>query len=272
MPLTPIVGLNFRGEARPSSRITAAINEYMSNSTHNISKILMDLAGAAETVLYPTAKGRAAEKNPKLDSAQRSLLERIDGFRSLEQLLAMSGDLIGVHAALGTLLMTGCVSTDSKPQADVPVVATEPPLVRAAAPAPAAVRAPAAAQIAPAPLARAKVPAAVPAPTKVIAPVSKPIPISAPVAQSAPVAFTELDNAKRVLSHEAKMVFGNSASKVQPRIDACGSIEEIYDLIVKFQQHLTNTGKANPDVFLDRLTKGIASARKQAPAAQSPAR
>lgn len=230
-------------------------------STLNISKALMDLAGAAETVLYPTAKGRAAEKNPKLDFAQRSLLERIDGFRSLEQLLAMSGDLIGVHAALGTLMMTGCVSTESNPQAETPVATIAPPVARTAAPAArpvaaAAPRAPAVAPASPAPVPRAK-----------------PIAVAPAAMRVAPVVSTELDNAKRVLSHEAKMVFGNSASKVQPRIDACGSIEEIYDLIVKFQQHLTNTGKANPEVFLDRLTKGIASARQQAPVAkQAPAR
>ena len=99
----------------------------MSNSTTDISKALLDLAAAAETVLYTTAKGRDAEKNPKLASAQRSLLERIDGFRSVEQLLAMSGDLIGVHAALGTLMASGCVSTDPKPQAEVRVTAVAPP-------------------------------------------------------------------------------------------------------------------------------------------------
>ncbi len=243
-------------------------------STLNISKALMDLAGAAETVLYPTAKGRAAEKNPKLDFAQRSLLERIDGFRSLEQLLAMSGDLIGVHAALGTLMMTGCVSTESNPQAETPVATIAPPVARTAAPAArpvaaAAPRAPAVAPASPAPVPRAKPIAVAPA-----APAPAPVRSAAPAAMRvAPVVSTELDNAKRVLSHEAKMVFGNSASKVQPRIDACGSIEEIYDLIVKFQQHLTNTGKANPEVFLDRLTKGIASARQQAPVAkQAPAR
>lgn len=59
------------------------------------------------------------------------------------------------------------------------------------------------------------------------------------------------------------MVLGNGAAKLKPRIEACNSIEDIYDLIVKFQEHLATTGKADPKVFLDRLTRGLAEARQK---------
>ena len=231
-------------------------NENMDNSLLSISKALMDLAGAAETVLFATAKGRAAEKNSKLDSTQRSLMDRVDGFRSIEQLLAMSGDLIGVHAALGNLMVSGYVSTTARQEITTPVAASAPvvvavPVVAKVVVAPAPSPPPAAAKP---PVARAKPPA----------------PVKAAVTTSTPAVDPELDNAKRVLAQEAKIVFGNNAAKLQPRIDGCRSIEDIYDLIVKFQQHLANSGKANPDVFLDRLTKGLASARKQAPGAKRP--
>ena len=242
-------------------------NENMDNSLLSISKALMDLAGAAETVLFVTAKGRAIEKNSKLDSAQRSLLERVDGFRSIEQLLAMSGDLIGVHSALGKLMVSGYVSTSARPQAAAPAP------VPALAPTPAPASAPARVVVAVTAVAKAAAPAPTPPTAPAKAPVARakpPAPVKAAMAEAARPAGgnTELDNAKRVLAQEAKIVFGNNAAKLQPRIDACRSIEDLYDLIVKFQQHLASSGKANPDVFLDRLTKGLASARKQAPDAK----
>ena len=55
-----------------------------------------------------------------MNPSQRRLLERIDGFRSVEQILAMSGDVIGVHAALGKLIAANLVTIDST-QATAPV-------------------------------------------------------------------------------------------------------------------------------------------------------
>ena len=192
----------------------------MERNVVRISKALLDLASVADVVLHATPNARAALKNAKFDSTQRSLLERIDGFRSLEQLLAMSGDLVAVHAALGKLMAAGLVATDSKVEADVAVsiAAAAPPL-------------------------ETKVPPPAPARTSV----------------------GELGNAKQLLLLEAKLALGKGAEKLRPRIEACSSIEEIYDLIVKIQQHLKTTGKADPDVFLERLTDGLATARKKSP-------
>lgn len=73
----------------------------------------------------------------------------------------------------------------------------------------------------------------------------------------------EVDAARKLMTFEAKHLLGADAGRLQPRIDACRNIEDIYDLIVKFQQHLVKTGKGDPDVFLDRLTKGLELARKE---------
>ena len=86
----------------------------MENSVRKISKALLDLASMSDAVLHTTPKGQSALGNSKLDSAQKNLLERIDGFRSIDQVLAMSGDLFAVHAALGKLMALGLVTTDFK--------------------------------------------------------------------------------------------------------------------------------------------------------------
>ncbi|MEP7156041.1 MAG: hypothetical protein ABI905_09720 [Betaproteobacteria bacterium] len=272
----------------------------MDNTPHNISKALLDLASVSETVLITTAKGRALLKEPKLELGSRGLLERIDGFRSIEQLLAMSGDIIAVHGVLGKLIASGCVATESgavvqaspaveerRPPAPVAKPAAPPPSpARTAAPVVAKAVAPTAAKpaapispISPAsPVAGAPRPVAKPLPVKPVvaaiapaaqaAPAITPKPVLAPASAPAPVTRgpikmpTELDNAKRLLFIEAKAVLGNGAAKLKPRIEACGSIEDIYDLIVKFQDHLAATGKADPKVFLDRLTRGLAEARQ----------
>ena len=193
----------------------------MENSVPKISKALLDLASVSEALLYLTPKAHAALQGTKLDSAQRSLLERIDGFRSIEQVLAMSSDLIGVHGALGKLMASGYVTSE--------------PLHVAEAAAPVDV---------------------------------KPIAIAEGVKKSVTVEPGELETAKRLLLQEAKLALGAMAAKLRPRIESCRSIEEIYDLIVKVQQHLAATGKANPDVFLDRLTNGLATARRKSSAGQ----
>lgn len=53
-----------------------------------------DFADVSDVVLYSTLNAHAALNGAKLEGAQRSLLDRIDGFRSIEQMLAMYGDLI----------------------------------------------------------------------------------------------------------------------------------------------------------------------------------
>jgi len=184
----------------------------MSNSNAAIAKLFLDLSQVADTVLYPTGRSRALATNQTLGAGQRALLERIDGFRSIDQLLSMSGDVVGVHATLGKWLAEGVVTTD-------PDAVREQPVTVASAAEPAAAKS------------------------------------------------GELDSAKRLLMLEAKLLLGSSAGRLTPRIAACESIEQVYDLIVKFQEHLAKTGKADPDVFLDRLSKGLAAVRNQ-PAAR----
>ncbi|MEO8101129.1 MAG: hypothetical protein ABI790_01295 [Betaproteobacteria bacterium] len=224
----------------------------MENSVLKISRALLDLATFSDAVLHVTPKARAAQKSAKLDSTQLRLLERIDGFRSLEQLLAMSGDLIAVHAALGKLMSAGLVATDSLAEASVaapshtvepPVETKEPSRALAATPAPARTLAP------------------VPAPSPARVRASAPLPAPATMPEKAPV--TELDEAKRLLLVEAKLALGKGAEKLRGRIESCDSIAEIFDLIVKVQEFLATSGKANPDVFIDRLTAGLVAARKK---------
>jgi hypothetical protein len=199
----------------------------MEKSVVRISKALLDLAAVSDAVLYATPMARTALTSAKLDSTQRNLLARIDGFRSLEQLLAISSDLVGVHAALGKLMAAGLVTTASKVDAEVaePVNAERPEEE-----------------------------------------IKQPKRKAPPVQTEAPVG--ELDNAKQLLLFEVKLALGKGAEKLRPRIQACSSIGEIYDLIVKIQQHLKDTGKADPDVFLDRLTDDLAKARKKSSAAR----
>ena len=233
----------------------------MENSIRKISKALLDLASVSDAVLHITPKGQSALGNAKLDGAQRSLLERIDGFRSIDQVLAMSGDLFAVHGALGKLMALGLVTTDF----NVGEIAEEvPELARAAV-----VAAPTAARVAvpkPAPSPAPKLATAAPAPKIIVAvptAAAKPIAVTVPDSDLGPM--SEIDNAKMLLLQEAKLALGKGAEKLRPRIDACQSIEEIFDLIVKVQEHLTASGKGDPDMFLDRLTSGLAAARKKTP-------
>ena len=187
----------------------------MSNSNAAIAKLFLDLSQVADTVLYPTGRSRALATNQTLGAGQRALLERIDGFRSIDQLLSMSGDVVGVHATLGKWLAEGVVTTDPDAVREQPVI----------------------------------------------------VATVASAAEPAAAKSGELDSAKRLLMLEAKLLLGSSAGRLTPRIAACESIEQVYDLIVKFQEHLAKTGKADPDVFLDRLSKGLAAVRNQ-PAAR----
>lgn len=121
-----------------------------------------------------------------------------------------------------------------------------------------------------APPAVAPAPAAKPAPAKPVAakpavaaappakPAVPPKPPAAPPSAAAPkAALTELAQAKALLRIEAGQLFGAKAQKVIEKVDACKSVEEIYDVIVKVQGLLAKTGKGDPDVFLDRLTSGL---------------
>ena len=52
-------------------------------------------------MLRVTNSGVIALRGKGISNADVCLLERIDGFRSLEQILAISGDVIGLHATMG---------------------------------------------------------------------------------------------------------------------------------------------------------------------------
>ena len=239
----------------------------MENSVRKISKALLDLATVSDAVLHTTTKGQSALGNSTLDSAQRSLLGRIDGFRSIDQVLAMSGDLFAVHAALGKMMASGLITTDFKVGELAHEAAVEPTRAAAAA-APIASRANAPATVAkPAPSvapSTSRMPAPVATPKAVVAAptvVARSIVTVTPDSDLGPL--SELENAKLLLLQEAKLALGKGAEKLRVRIDACQSIEEIFDLIVKVQEHLTATGKGDPAIFLDRLTTGLAAARKK---------
>lgn len=230
----------------------------MENSVSRISKVLLDLSRVADVVLYPTRKGSSAAGGKELEPGQRRLLERIDGFRSLEQVLSMSGDIVGVHASLGKLIALGFVTTDAA-------------LINADAAAPAKIdsveKVERPAKIVPPPAA-AKVAAAPVGAKPLVAVKASPAPAAKPLSPAAQAASGEIENAKRLLLLEAKLALGAGAVKLTPRVVACTTIEEVYDLIVKFQQHLAKTGKADPDVFLERLSKGLASVRNQSAVAR----
>jgi hypothetical protein len=233
----------------------------MENSVSKISKALLDLSQVADAVLYPTRKGNSAVGSKELDHSQRCLLERIDGFRSLEQVLSMSGDVVGVHAAMGKLLALGFVTSDPalinvQPAALAKVERTER-LEKA--------------EKASAPVVATKAAAPVPPKPVVKAPAANAnVSVAAPSTTTPAAAASEIESAKRLLLLEAKMALGAGAAKLTPRVQACTTIEEVYDLIVKFQQHLAKTGKADPDVFLERLSKGLASVRNRPVAAVRP--
>lgn len=232
----------------------------MEPTVHKINKALLDLASVAEVVLFLTPNAQEGLKNPKLTLAEKTLLERIDGFRSIEQLLSISGDIVGVHATLGKLMAAGYVSSEltQAPAVAAPVVQKSIPARTPAKPAPMPAAKPTAGTPPPAGAARSAVP-----PRTTAAPAQMPTtrPTVAPRTAAVPPP-SEIDTAKRLLAVEAKLLFGDAAAKLHPRIEACHSIEDIYDLIVKFQQYLAANGKVNPDVFLDRLTQALAAARK----------
>ncbi len=79
----------------------------MDPGTAKISKALLDVARVAEVELHQTEKGRRALAEKRLDGDDFNLLERIDGVRSVEHLLAISDDVVNVHSVLGKLLAAG---------------------------------------------------------------------------------------------------------------------------------------------------------------------
>lgn len=259
----------------------------MNARVSKISKALLDISQSADVVLRVTNSGVIALRGKGISNAERCLLERIDGFRSLEQILAISGDVIGLHATMGKLLALGMVVAegDAEPQtiAPPPAPAPAPVTAKTSASAPAPQPKPAATKGAPtppanqspkaaaqAPAAPAKPATAPPAP-KAPAPVQKAASQAKTAALAPTKAQSELAQAKALLRVEASYLFnGDKAKKVIARIDACKNTEEIFDLIVKLQGLLAKTGKVNPDVFLERLTSGLAKireAQKAAPAA-----
>ena len=205
-------------------------------SIAKISKALLDMSRFDDEVLHVTDMGIRALANAKLEPAQKCLMERIDGFRSMDQLFALSGDIVGVHGVLGKLLVTGYVAPDQQSVDSVPLVA----------------------QTRTAPSIAEKLPAA----TAALQPVAGPSRAATAAMPQPKGAISELDAAKRLLALEARHLMGASADRMQPRIEACTSIAEIYDLIVKLQRHLSKTGDGAPHVSLDRLIRGLEAARK----------
>jgi predicted component of type VI protein secretion system len=234
------------------------------------------------------------------------LAERIDGFRSLEQVLSISGDVVGLHAALGKLIGLGMVAVEGESDVEMapqrPAAAVEPALVPRQKPAPAPGMAQRSPVATPAPVTRTAAPAkpVAAAPTKpappqpsvrsaapqpTVAPPATPAaaatakpavanakPAPAVAASSAPkpagakpsAAATELAQAKALLRVEANYLFGGNAErakKVIDKVDACKSVEEIFDVIVKLQGALAKSGKVDPNVFIDRLTSGLSKLR-----------
>jgi len=262
----------------------------MKKDTRSIGKALQDLAGVDDAVLYCSAKGLAALKAGKLDGANRTLMERIDGFRSIEQLLAMSGDLTSVHGVLGKLMAAGLVeSISADDDDDFPVAEEAPPAPAPAPPKPVETPKPKAAEAPKAKPAEAAKPAPVAAAKPMPETATKPKPVEAAKpkpAETAPPAkpkaaetkpappppapkpeeeeLDELANAKLLLQQESEQFLGASAEKLRERIADVRSIEEIYDLIVKIRAHVARkTGDADSDKFLDQLIAGLAGARKK---------
>lgn len=252
-----------------------------------ISKALLDISQCADVVLRLTNSGEIAMRGKGISNAERCLLERIDGFRSLEQILAISGDVIGLHATMGKLLALGMVVPEGDPEPQA-VAAPAPARAVAKAPPPPPMK-PTAAKVSP-PVApapqqakaapRQMAPATAKAPPAASAkPVSTPAKAAGPAQPKAtppakPVAAVtqkeqgELAQAKALLHVEASYLFsGDKAKQLIARIDACKNTAEIYDFIVKLQGLLAKTGKANPDVFLERLTSGLAKIRESQKAA-----
>ena len=208
-------------------------------SIAQISKALLDMSRFDDEVLHITDLGFRALANAKLEPGQKCLMERIDGFRSMDQLFALSGDIIGVHGVLGKLLMTGYIAPDRNSVHNDPVVAPTwpaPPVVGR--------------------------PRAV---TTAMPPVASPSRAATTARPQPKDAISELEAAKRLLALEARHLMGAGADRMQPRIEACISIADIYDLIVKLQRHLNNKGNTAPNASLDRLIRGLEAARKSQP-------
>lgn len=196
------------------------------------------MARIADSALHQTEKGRRALAEKLLDGDDFNVLERIDGIRSVEHLIAISDDVVNVHALLGQLLAAGFATGTAETVAAI----AEPPAPPAFA--------------TPVTLPEAMQPSEYAA---TVAPVpTRTVPVD------------EVSIAKKLLVAEARHLFGGTAARLQPKIEACKSIEEIYDMIVKFQEHLAKTGKVDPDVFLDRLSKGLAEAKRRAAAGAAP--
>ncbi len=237
----------------------------MNTRVSKISKALLDISQCADVVLRVTNGGVTAMRGKGLSNAERCLLERIDGFRSLEQILAISGDVIGLYATLGKLLALGMVAPEGEPEPRI-AVAPAPQTGVATAAAPQAPQ-----STAPAKPLSASLPAKSPA-----APANRVAARSPAALQQVPMAPPkekgELAQAKALLRVETGYLFsGDKAKQVVARVDACKNTEEIYDLIVKLQGLLAKSGKADPDVFLERLTTGLAKIRA-AQRAMPPAR
>ena len=240
----------------------------MDHELAKVSKALLDVARYGEKVLLRT---RVATKG--LDQGQQRLLERVDGFRSIEQLIAISSDVVDVHGTLARLIIQGAVTAEPSQSEPDEISATPTPVPAPAAairePAKAAPRAAGSAQVAP--VVRPQVtsqpaPQPVPPSTKLVSAKTVVAPVAAaPKASTAGLSDVsdEVLNARRVLAAEAKILFGRGAVKLQPKIDACQNIEQIYDLVVRFKDHLATTGKGDPDVFLSRLSAGLSAARQQ---------
>ena len=214
-------------------------------SIAKISRALLDMSRFDDEVLHVTDMGIRALANAKLEPAQKCLMERIDGFRSLDQLFALSGDIVGVHGVLGKLLVTGYVAPDRNSVHSDPVVVptwSAPPVVERPRPA-----------------------------TAAVPPVAQPSRAATAAMPQPKGAISELDAAKRLLALEARHLMGATADRMQPRIEACTSIGEIYDLIVKLQRHLSSKGNAAPNTSLERLMRGLEAARKSQPTSSAAA-
>ena len=207
-------------------------------SIAKISRALLEMSRFDDEVLHITDMGVRALAGANLEPAQKCLMERVDGFRSMDQLFALSGDIVGVHGVLGKLLVAGYIAPDRNSLHNEPAAAQSRP-------APAVIEKPFAATTA-APAASA----------------SRAATATNPDAKGA---ISELDAAKRLLALEARRLMGAGADRVQPRIEACTSIGDIYDLIMKLQRHLSSKGNTAPNVSLDRLIRGLEAARKPQP-------
>ena len=201
-----------------------------------ISKALLEMSRFDDEVLHVTDLGNRALAAEKLGPAQTRLLERIDGFRSMEQLFSLSGDIVGVHGVLGNLLVFGYVAPDrSSVHGGSGEVQARPE---------------------PAPLAKMHIA------TGAVPPVSSQSRAATAAPPEPKGATCELDTAKHLLSLEVQRLMAVGADRMLPRIEACKSIADVYDLIVKLHRHLSRRGGDKSMKSLDRLISGLEAARK----------